>query len=158
MCCSRDNSLCTFLYPIIQAMWTKSTSTWSCPWTGLGRRSASISYFKILKHSSLSSKNCAYVRTQAEQSQAGKEQYRTRNFIVMIKQIMCWPLKKQADRKDKEIKQTYGTRVILEVRKLKNPSPWWEVQKFFSEGWISLPQKSVNDYQRLQCYLSGQGI
>lgn len=49
--------------------------TLSSPCTGFGRRSDSISYFRILKHSSLSSKNNAYVRTQAEQSQAT---YRTK--------------------------------------------------------------------------------
>lgn len=47
--------------------------TFSCPGTDLGRRSASISYFRILKHSSRSSKKCPYVRTQAEQSQARKK-------------------------------------------------------------------------------------
>lgn len=44
--------------------------TLSWPWAGLGRRSASMSYLSILKHSSRSSKKSAYVRTQAEQSQA----------------------------------------------------------------------------------------
>jgi len=34
------------------------------------KRSDSISYLSTLKHSSLSSKNSAYVRTHAEQSQA----------------------------------------------------------------------------------------
>jgi len=46
------------------------TQTFSCPAAGFDRRSASMSYFKTLKHSSRSSKKSAYVRTQAEQSQA----------------------------------------------------------------------------------------
>ena len=55
--------------------------TFSCPWAGLGRRSASMSYFRILKHSSRSSRNSAYVRTQAEQSQAEKQNKTTQHFL-----------------------------------------------------------------------------
>lgn len=45
----------------------------------LVKRSVSISYFKTLKHSNLSSRNSAYVRAHAEQSQA------TRKLIKFVK-------------------------------------------------------------------------
>lgn len=47
-----------------------SLLTLLAPGEDLVKRSASMSYFKTLKHSSLSSRKSAYVRTHAEQSQA----------------------------------------------------------------------------------------
>lgn len=48
----------------------RQSSTLALTGDAFDKRSASMSYLRILKHSSLSSKNSAYVRTHAEQSQA----------------------------------------------------------------------------------------
>lgn len=67
-CCymKTDNLLKKNNYPLLMY----KSHTLDVPGIDLVKRSDSMSYFKVLKHSSRSSRNWAYVRTQAEQSQA----------------------------------------------------------------------------------------
>lgn len=67
----------------------------SCPCAGLGSRSASMSYLRILKHSRRSSKNSAYVLTQAEQSQAAEEKqiciiFAHRTFVLLLHALLIY--------------------------------------------------------------------
>lgn len=62
----KPDSLLKNIYPLLMY----KSHTFDVPGIDLVKRSASMSYFKVLKHSSRSSRNWAYVRTHAEQSQA----------------------------------------------------------------------------------------
>lgn len=125
--------------------------TFSCPWTDFGSRSASISYFRILKHSSRSSKKCPYVRTQAEQSQARKKIAKKVNIINL------WDVQVILSSQEKDYFQpmicehlevlTNWTGIIFKVGQLENMSSLLKIQKFFPKSGISFPQGPMYNYK-----------